>query len=154
MKRNLFFLIAAIVTAVFLPAFDSTARLAPYATAAVPLNSAVQRTGAAEPGSWLPARKGSEVRWLAEPDAQKIPWLQLRTKAKRPRDLAKSAPIASRERAYEYLMSQVSMAMPPRVAYEDDEWYYFSGGTRAYRVDDFSTGMMVSKAMGEIRSWE
>ena len=45
------------------------------------------------------------------------------------------------------------MAVQPSVGFEDNEFFYFSGGNTAYPVKDFSKGIAISKDTGEISAW-
>ena len=62
-------------------------------------------------------------------------------------------PVKSAEEAFSLMNFNISMAYLPDVYFEDDDFFYFSGGTRAYRVVDFSTGIAVKKADRSITSW-
>lgn len=61
--------------------------------------------------------------------------------------------MGGRDEAVAHLEVNVSMALRPAIAFEDDAFFYFSGGTTAYAVKDFSKGMAISKATGEISEW-
>jgi hypothetical protein len=56
--------------------------------------------------------------------------------------------------AAEYLRKHVSMAYPPSSCTEYDGVFYFSGGTSAEAVEDFSTGFAIKKGQEEILTWE
>jgi len=45
------------------------------------------------------------------------------------------------------------MAKVPELGCEDEDFYYFAGGTRAHIVNDFSTGIAIAKANGVIFVW-
>jgi hypothetical protein len=55
--------------------------------------------------------------------------------------------------AFERLNVNLSMAAPPQLYAEDESYYYFSGGTSANPIDDFSSGIRVSKSGGKIYIW-
>jgi len=55
--------------------------------------------------------------------------------------------------ALDFLNANISMAEIPEKYAEDDEAYYFSGGTSASRVLDFSSGIAVSKRSGVVTIW-
>ena len=69
----------------------------------------------------------------------------------RPRSEQK--PIATVKDAISFLNISVSMAYTPKDYFEDEDFFYFSGGTTANRVEDFSTGFAVSKVDKSITSW-
>lgn len=58
------------------------------------------------------------------------------------------------DEAAEYLRKHVSMAYPPSSCTEHDGVFYFSGGTLAEAVEDFSTGFAIKKGQEEILTWE
>ena len=62
-------------------------------------------------------------------------------------------PIRSVEEAFSLMHININMAYVPESYFEDDDFFYFSGGTTANRVTDFSTGFAVSKADRSITSW-
>lgn len=94
------------------------------------------------------------VRWLNSEEASHMSFAQLPAKFKKLlADPLKRRQIGSRDEAVAHLEVNVSMALRPTVALEDDAFFYFSGGTTAYAVKDFSKGMAVSKATGEIFEW-
>lgn len=66
---------------------------------------------------------------------------------------AEQEPVKSVEEAFSHMNININMAYLPEVYAEDGNFFYFSGGTRAYRVADFSTGFAVNKADRSIRSW-
>jgi hypothetical protein len=95
------------------------------------------------------------IRWLDANEAASFPFDKFRSTAVRlsPSDSWKPRIIAGREEAINYLNTNHSMARLPTVAFEDDEFFYFSGGNTAYPVKEFSRGIAVSKATGEITAW-
>lgn len=56
--------------------------------------------------------------------------------------------------AFERINVNLSMAAPPKIYAEDEVFFYFSGGTSATRIDNFSSGIRVSKTGGTIHIWE
>lgn len=62
-------------------------------------------------------------------------------------------PVKSVEEAFSLMNLNISMAYLPEVYAEDGNFFYFSGGTTANRVADFSTGFAVNKADRSITSW-
>lgn len=56
--------------------------------------------------------------------------------------------------AFERINFNLAMASPPEVFSEDAIYYYFSGGLSNSRVDDFSSGIRISKIGGIIHVWE
>ena len=56
--------------------------------------------------------------------------------------------------AFHRININLSMAAPPEVYSEDANYFYFSGGLTAHKVDDFSSGIRVSKSGGIIQVWE
>lgn len=94
------------------------------------------------------------VLWLSEADVAGVDFKKIRSKASNLMNSPeKTKAIGSREEAVAHLEVNLSMAERPTAAYEDNEFFYFSGGTTAYPVRDFSRGLMVSKATGQIREW-
>lgn len=94
------------------------------------------------------------IQWLGANETARFPFDQFRSKAVRiSSDSLKQRPIASREDAVAHLNINLSMALRPSVAFEDDEFFYFSGGNTAYPVKDFSKGIAINKATGEITAW-
>jgi hypothetical protein len=95
------------------------------------------------------------VRWLSAAEADRFQFDQLRSKAvffaasesRRPRI------IKSREDAIAYLDTSLSMALSPSVAFEDEAFFYFSGGNTAYAVRDFSQGIAINRATGDLLTW-
>lgn len=61
--------------------------------------------------------------------------------------------VATVAEAFERVNVSLSMAKAPEVFAEDDENYYFSGGLSVDRVDDFSSGIRISKNGGAIHVW-
>ncbi len=61
--------------------------------------------------------------------------------------------IATAGEAFERVNISLSMATAPEVFAEDKEYYYFSGGLSVDRVDDFSSGIRISKNGGAIHVW-
>lgn len=97
----------------------------------------------------------ASIDWLGVNEAARFPFAQLRSNAVRlsPSESWKPRTIASREEAVAHLNVSLSMAVKPSVAFEDNEFFYFSGGNTAYPVKDFSKGVAISKATGEIIAW-
>lgn len=94
-----------------------------------------------------------QVHWLDTNDA-KVDFNEIQKKAlKVTKESFQPTPIRSREDAILHLNNSVSMAQRPSVAFEDEKFYYFSGGTMVRSVTDFSTGFVVSKETGEIITW-
>lgn len=62
-------------------------------------------------------------------------------------------PVKSVEEAFSLMNLNISMAYLPEVYAEDGNFFYFSGGTTANRVADFSTGFAVKKTDRSIKSW-
>lgn len=95
------------------------------------------------------------IDWLGVNEAARFPFAQFRSNAVRlsPSESWKPRTIASREDAVAHLNVSLSMAVKPSVAFEDTEFFYFSGGNTAYPVMDFSKGVAISKATGEIIVW-
>lgn len=95
------------------------------------------------------------VRWLSAAEADRFQFDQIRSKAvffstsesRRPRI------IKSREDAITYLNTSLSMALSPSVAFEDKAFFYFSGGNTAYAVSDFSQGIAINRATGDLLTW-
>ena len=95
------------------------------------------------------------VRWLSAAEADRFQFGQLRSKAeffstsesRRPRI------IKSREDAITHLNTSLSMALSPSVAFEDEAFFYFSGGNTAYAVRDFSQGIAINRATGDLLTW-
>jgi hypothetical protein len=56
--------------------------------------------------------------------------------------------------AFQRININLSMAAPPEVYSEDANYFYFSGGLTAHQVNDFSSGIRVSKSGGAIQVWE
>lgn len=95
------------------------------------------------------------IDWLGVNEAASFSFVQFRSNAVRlsPSESWKPRTIASREDAVAHLNVSLSMAVKPSVAFEDNEFFYFSGGNTAYPVKDFSKGVAISKATGEIIAW-
>jgi hypothetical protein len=101
-------------------------------------------------GGW----RGEQIEWLDEAGAAPIKLSTIQKSAKvLIRRQMDGAPIKSRAEAAAHLDIHISMAMRPNVAFENDQHFFFSGGTTAYPVTDFSKGLAVKKANGEITSW-
>ena len=62
--------------------------------------------------------------------------------------------IKSPDEAFERINISLSMASPPEVFGEDESYYYFSGGVSVGRIDDFSSGIRISKNGGAIHIWQ
>ena len=62
--------------------------------------------------------------------------------------------IKSPDEAFERINISLSMASPPEVFGEDESYYYFSGGVSVGRIDDFSSGIRISKSGGAIHIWQ
>jgi hypothetical protein len=62
--------------------------------------------------------------------------------------------IKSPDEAYDQINISLSMASPPVLFGEDESYYYFSGGMSIGRIDDFSSGIRISKNGGVIHIWE
>jgi hypothetical protein len=97
----------------------------------------------------------SFIDWLGVNEAARFPFAQFRSNAMRlsPSESWKLRTIASREEAVAHLNLSLSMAVKPSVAFEDKEFFYFSGGNTAYPVKDFSKGIAIRKDTGEISAW-
>jgi hypothetical protein len=94
------------------------------------------------------------VRWVSEKEVGYVSLRKLRAKAARISSASmKPRAIESRDAAVAHLEINLSMAVRPAVAFEDAEFFYFSGGNTAYVVTDFSSGIAINKATGEIVSW-
>jgi len=94
------------------------------------------------------------IHWLGANEASRFPFDQFRSNAVRlSSDSMKQRTIASREDAVAHLEVNLSMAVRPTVAFEDDDFFYFSGGNTAYPVKDFSKGIAINRATGEITAW-
>ena len=52
-----------------------------------------------------------------------------------------------------FLSRKVGMACPPTKCFEHEEIFYFSGGTKATPVDDFSSGFAIRKGEAAIYQW-
>jgi hypothetical protein len=62
-------------------------------------------------------------------------------------------PITTVEEAFGFMNINISMAYTPENYCEDDENFYFSGGTTASQVVDFSSGLAVNKKDNSVTSW-
>jgi hypothetical protein len=62
-------------------------------------------------------------------------------------------PITTAEEAFGFMNINISMAYIPEDYFEDDENFYFSGGTTASQVVDFSSGLAVNKKEKSVTSW-
>ncbi|MDR1180597.1 MAG: hypothetical protein LBL13_01265 [Bacteroidales bacterium] len=62
-------------------------------------------------------------------------------------------PVETRSEAILYFNENTIIPVVPTSAYESEDYYYFSGGTRTYPVTDFSTGLAIEKKTGRIFSW-
>lgn len=58
------------------------------------------------------------------------------------------------EEAAALISHNVSMSCPPSKCFEYDGMFYFSGGTSAKPIDDFSSGFAVRKGSNAIYRWE
>jgi len=58
------------------------------------------------------------------------------------------------QEAAEFLYYNLSMAYPPSLCVSWKEWFFFSGGTTAYSVTDFSSGLAIKKGESIIYFWE
>ena len=65
-----------------------------------------------------------------------------------------AGPIETIKEAFDYLNENVNMAYVPQKYLEDDDAFYFSGGTTANAVLDFSSGIAVSKKDRTVTSWK
>ncbi len=65
-----------------------------------------------------------------------------------------SDPIETIEEAFDFMNMSISMAYVPQKYLEDDEAFYFSGGTTSEAVLDFSSGIAVNKKDRTITSWK
>jgi len=102
-----------------------------------------------------PVGNSGTPRWLTINDVASIPLAKYRSMAKPiTSSSVKPRNINGREDAASHLNLNVAMALRPSVAFEDTDCYYFSGGTTAYPVNDFSCGVIVQKATGVISSWQ
>jgi hypothetical protein len=63
-------------------------------------------------------------------------------------------PIERIEEAFDFMNVNVNMAYVPSKYLEDDEAFYFSGGTTSEEVLDFSSGIAVNKKDRTITSWD
>lgn len=63
-------------------------------------------------------------------------------------------PIETIDEAFDFLSVNVNMAYVPQKYFENDDAFYFSGGTSADAVLDFSSGIAVNKKDSTITSWE
>jgi len=61
--------------------------------------------------------------------------------------------IITSDEAFNRINVSLSMASPPEVFAEDASYYYFSGGVSVGRIDDFSSGIRISKDGGVIHIW-
>jgi hypothetical protein len=62
--------------------------------------------------------------------------------------------VQSREEATKYIHTTLNIPGSKLFAYEDKNYYYFSGGTIARMIRDFSYGIAVEKATGKIYEWQ
>ena len=60
----------------------------------------------------------------------------------------------TKEAALSHVGRSVNMAFPPVKGMEVDGYFLFSGGTTAWAVYDFSTGIAVDSRTGRLFSWE
>jgi len=98
--------------------------------------------------------RGVKLKWLDEAEAAPIKFDTIQKNSRVIIGSQKSGtPIKSRAEAAAHLDIHISMAMRPNVAFENDQHFFFSGGTTAYPVTDFSKGLAVKKANGEITTW-
>ena len=96
----------------------------------------------------------NSIKWLDKSEAASIPFDQIRSKASSlTSSEAKRKAVRTKKEAVAHIEANLAMAKRPAAAYEDDNFFYFSGGTTAFVVRDFSTGLTVSKATGEIKGW-
>ena len=95
------------------------------------------------------------VRWLSATEAARFQFDQFRSKAMRLSTSESWRPriIRIREDAITYLNKSLSMALSPSIAFEDTAFFYFSGGNTAYEVKDFSQGIVISRATGDLMTW-
>jgi len=94
------------------------------------------------------------IRWLNDVEIRGVSLIDLRAKSKPVSSkFGKLKPISTKKEAVNHLNMNISMALRPSTAYEDAECYYFSGGTTAYAVHDFSKGILIRKQDGEISIW-
>lgn len=63
-------------------------------------------------------------------------------------------PIETIDEAFDFMNVNVNMAYVPQKYLEDDDAFYFSGGTTADAVLDFSSGIAVNKKDRAVTSWE
>lgn len=109
--------------------------------------------GVSESPDAKPIDRFGIIRWLDADEVEELPLVQFRAKALR--DDLSLAPklIGTREEAFNRFYRNMGIACAPTVACEDEVFYYFSGGTTAHPVTDFSKGILVEKATGEIGRW-
>jgi len=65
-----------------------------------------------------------------------------------------SVSIKTIDEAFDFMNKNVNMAYIPEKYFEDDDAFYFSGGTTAHAVLDFSSGISVNKKDRKITSWK
>lgn len=61
--------------------------------------------------------------------------------------------LSTAKEAFDYLNTNLSMVYSPEKYFVDGHYFYFSGGTKANKVEDFSSGLRVDKNSGSIVSW-
>ena len=98
--------------------------------------------------------RGEQIKWLSEADAAKIDFGAIQSLSKVIAGTKDGGtPIKSREEAAGHLNIHVSMAMRPSIGFENNEYFFFSGGNTAYPLNDFTKGLGVRKVDGGIISW-
>ena len=67
-----------------------------------------------------------------------------------------NAPLKSSKEAFDFLTNSISMAAfgIPEIYSEDEDFYYFSGGTGVEPVNDFSSGFAVNKKTRSLIRWK
>jgi hypothetical protein len=97
------------------------------------------------------------IGWLTTKSAEALPYLEIVRQGNEnwgPNRSSKWTPkrIKNRHEAYAHIAKYCNFATPVRwVAYEDANYYYYSGGN-AYEIFDFSVGYAVRKKDGVILS--
>jgi hypothetical protein len=94
---------------------------------------------------------------LKRPEVGQRSLLQLRDvveKVKNPRTLKIPLPMTDVKQAFDHLRRTASMVALPERWTEDDLFFYFSGGSHAYPVNDFSFGYALRKTTGDRHRWE
>jgi hypothetical protein len=86
------------------------------------------------------------------PVIEKVLWAKQRMKELSPSREQKEGPRTLQEAA-EFLAKNISMAHPPTKCVEHGGVFYFSGGTSAKAIDDFSSGFAIRKGESAIYTW-